>query len=69
MPSFIELRHVTKTYRTLQDEDLLALQDVSFDIAKGEFVSIVGTSGCGKTTLLKIVAGLIPNSGCGVLIG
>ncbi len=69
MPSFIELRHVTKTYRTLQDEDLLALQDVSFDIGKGEFVSVVGTSGCGKTTLLKIVAGLIPKSGGEVLIG
>ena len=69
MPSFIELRHVTKTYRTLQDEDLLALQDVSFDIGKGEFVSVVGTSGCGKTTLLKIVAGLIPISGGEVLIG
>ena len=69
MPSFIELRQVTKSYRTLQDEDLLALQDVSFDIAKGEFVSIVGTSGCGKTTLLKIVAGLIPRSGGEVLIG
>ena len=69
MPSLIELRQVTKSYRTLQDEDLLALQDVSFDIAKGEFVSIVGTSGCGKTTLLKIVAGLIPRSAGEVLIG
>ena len=69
MSPFIELRHISKTYRTLQNENLLALQDVSFDIARGEFVSVVGTSGCGKTTLLKIVAGLIPKSGGEVLIG
>ena len=48
MPSFIELRNVTKSYRTLQEEDLLALQDVSFEVGKSEFVSVVGASGCGK---------------------
>ncbi len=69
MPSFIELRNVTKSYRTLQEEDLLAIQDVSFEVGKSEFVSIVGASGCGKTTLLKIIAGLIPHSSGEVLIG
>lgn len=39
-----------------------ALEPVDIDIASGEFVSIVGESGCGKTTLLKIVGGLIPPS-------
>ncbi|MEE8350284.1 MAG: ABC transporter ATP-binding protein [Acidobacteriota bacterium] len=63
MPSFIEVREVTKTYSTLQQELLTALQDISFDVEQGEFVSVVGTSGCGKTTLLKIVAGLIPYQG------
>lgn len=43
---------------------MLAIADVSFSLAKGEFVSIVGPSGCGKTTLLKTVAGLLrPTSG------
>ena len=60
---FIELREVTKTYLTLQQETLLTLQDISFEVGQGEFVSIVGASGCGKTTLLKIVAGLIPHDG------
>lgn len=69
MPSFIELRNVTKSYRTLQEEDLLALQDVSFEVGKSEFVSVVGASGCGKTTLLKIIAGLIPHSSGEVRIG
>ena len=35
---------------------------MSLDVAEGEFVSIVGRSGCGKTTLLKIVSGLLPPS-------
>lgn len=39
------------------------LRDISFDIAKGDFVSIVGPSGCGKSTLLNIIAGLMPSSG------
>jgi len=36
----------------------IILEDISFDINPGEFVSILGSSGCGKTTLLKIIAGI-----------
>ncbi len=38
----------------------VVLDDVSFDVAKGEFVSIMGRSGAGKTTLIRVLAGLLP---------
>ena len=39
--------------------EVIALEDISFDVFKGEFVSIIGPSGCGKSTLLSIAAGLL----------
>jgi NitT/TauT family transport system ATP-binding protein len=59
----IEVENLSKVYAS-QDGPLQALADLSFAIADGEFVTIVGHSGCGKTTLLKIIAGLsAPSSG------
>ncbi len=44
--------------------DVAAVEDVSFDVAKGELVTLLGPSGCGKTTTLRLVAGLeLPSSG------
>ena len=43
--------------------DLLTVDNVSFDVRKGEFVALLGPSGCGKSTILNMVAGLIPRSG------
>jgi|TARA_Y100001970_G_scaffold11879_1_gene13653 NitT/TauT family transport system ATP-binding protein len=41
-----------------------ALQNISFDLSRGEFITIVGPSGCGKSTLLKIASGLLePTNG------
>ncbi|ADC65896.1 ABC transporter related protein [Ferroglobus placidus DSM 10642] len=50
----LEIRNVKKSFG-----DLKVLDGVSFEVEKGEFACIVGESGCGKTTLLKIVAGLV----------
>jgi NitT/TauT family transport system ATP-binding protein len=57
----IEVRNVTKIFHSKQgekkDEQVVALQNLSLEVKDGEFLVIVGASGCGKTTLLNLVAG------------
>jgi NitT/TauT family transport system ATP-binding protein len=60
----LQLVGVAKTYRTLRDAAVVALSPTTLEIRPGEFVSIVGPSSCGKTTLLNLMAGLIrPSAG------
>ena len=59
----IELRDVSKLFKS-RTRETLALTDINLGIRKEEFVTLVGQSGCGKTTMLRILAGLIkPTSG------
>jgi len=57
----ITIRNLRKVYPTKGGE-VCAIQDVTFDVYRGEFITLVGPSGCGKTTLLKIISGLLPKT-------
>lgn len=59
----LEVKNVNRIYRD-EDNTVNALSNINFSVRKGEFVSIIGSSGCGKTTLLRLIAGLdSPQSG------
>jgi NitT/TauT family transport system ATP-binding protein len=65
----IRLDRVTKVFPSRKG-DLEAVRDFSLDVRKGEIVSLVGASGCGKTTVLNMVAGFTaPSSGAVFLEG
>jgi len=67
MPAYLELSQIGKSFsRGAATTEVL--RDVSLDIAKGEYISIIGHSGCGKSTLLNIVAGLTPVTTGGVIL-
>jgi NitT/TauT family transport system ATP-binding protein len=55
--ALVQLANVSKVYRSMQGSDYVAVRDFSLDIAPGEFFCLLGTSGCGKTTVLNMVAG------------
>ena len=60
----IRLQGITKVFKGDADESTLALDDVTVDVARGDYVCISGPSGCGKSTLLSVLALLdTPTSG------
>lgn len=54
----LEVRHIRTGYQKTE-----IIHDVSFEVSRGEFLCIVGPNGCGKTTLLRAVAGILPYQG------
>ena len=69
MAPLVEIDQLGKTYATPDGGKAMIVRDFSLDVAEGEFVCLLGHSGCGKTTVLSILMGLsMPTTG-GVAIG
>ena len=58
MGEVVQVQDITKTYGKKGEKQYQALKGISFDVARGEFVGIMGASGSGKTTLLNILSTL-----------
>jgi nitrate/nitrite transport system ATP-binding protein len=64
---YLEIWNVSKIYPT-PDGQAVIVQDFNLNVAEGEFVSIIGHSGCGKSTVLSMIAGLNALSGGGIVL-
>ncbi len=58
----IELINVTRRFMAPNGRSMTALRDFTMTVARGEFVAVVGPTGCGKSTTLNLVTGLTPPS-------
>src|SRR5438552_11717646 len=67
MSDYVELSNLTKIYPTSKGPAMI-VKDFNLRIAKGEFVTLIGHSGCGKSTVLSMLAGLSEISGGGIIL-
>ena len=66
--ALIEIRNVTKRYHK-GDETITPLDDVSLNVEQGDFISLMGASGTGKSTLLNLIASIDKPDGGSIVIG
>ncbi|MDE2595207.1 MAG: ABC transporter ATP-binding protein [Burkholderiales bacterium] len=66
MTQFIDIKNAEMVFHTKKGR-FHALRDINLEIAKGEFIALIGHSGCGKSTLLNLIAGLLMPSGGGLI--
>lgn len=60
----LSVKNVSKSFKKDEQQDLLVLENINFNLRKGEIVALLGKSGSGKSTLLRIISGLAkPTSG------
>src|SRR5205809_2677514 len=67
MSDYVELSNLTKIYPTPKGSAII-VKDFNLRIKKGEFVALIGHSGCGKSTVLSMLAGLNDISGGGIIL-
>ena len=65
----LELRNITKIYNPGEVTEMTLFEDFSLSVKKGEFLSIVGSNGSGKTSMRKIICGSIPIEKGEILVG
>lgn len=63
--AYLEIKNLTKIF----DNGAAAVRDVSLAVEKGDFCTVAGESGCGKTTLLKLIAGVVEPTSGSIFIG
>jgi len=68
MNPYVQLQNISMAFNTKRGK-FVALQDISLDIQEGEFISVIGHSGCGKSTVLNLIAGLLKPTDGVLLVG
>ena len=58
--NILQIKNLYKTFPLRGGGSVEAVRDVSFDVDRGEIVSLIGPSGCGKTSILNMIANLVP---------
>lgn len=67
MASYLDISNLTKVYPTPKGPSVI-VRDFNLKVSKGEFITLIGHSGCGKSTVLSMVAGLNPVSSGGIFL-
>jgi len=67
--SQIVIDRVSHRYRPRRGREVLALEEVSLEVRRSEFVALLGPSGCGKSTLLYLIGGFLPTETGAIRIG
>ena len=65
----VEISNLIKEYPNPYGEDFRVVENFNLNIQEGEFISLIGHSGCGKSTVLTMLAGLNEISGGGIIVG
>lgn len=65
---YLEIWKLQKSYPTVSGPPAVIVEDFTLNVAEGEFVSVIGHSGCGKSTVLSMIAGLNQPTGGGIVL-
>lgn len=70
MPAFLQVQNLAKRFINKSQPPLTVFEQIDFELDKGEFVCIIGHSGCGKSTIMNVLAGLdTPSDGTVIMDG